>query len=532
MNFKQAQVCILMIIQSLAGQIRTRTIITEIELQNYKMNGVIIQFFHWYHDGNLWNEFVEKCSYLKSLGCTAVWFPPATKCVLGKEGRGYDVYDLYDLGEFNQKGGIPTRYGTKSEYLHAIDKAHELGMSVYADIVMNHRMGGDEMETVTVHQVKDENRNDMIGEPFIAKAFTKFVFPERNGKYSDFIWDHTCFNGVDYIWKDDEELKGIFRIHNEYGTKWNETVSHEFGNYDYLMGVNVDYHNPYVVKEMKSWIKWYLQTTHADGLRLDAVKHISVDFLQEWITYVKTELNPDCYILGEFWKDEAEKIAHFSDQIKEMISCFDVPLHYNFFTASQQGREYDLTQILKGSFLEKKPVFSVSFVENHDTQQLQSLESTVLDWFKPLAYAVILLMEKAYPCVFYPDLFGVEYMDVKDDQEIKVIMPKVEVLPQLLEARQLFAYGEQINYFDHPNCIAWVRKGNADHAGCIVIISNSEEGYKEIDLGKENANSVYIDYMRNRDEKICTDDNGKARLTVDAQSVSVWIKVQCQSTVE
>lgn len=75
------------------------------------------------------------------MGFSAVWFPPATKCVLGVEGRGYDVYDHYDLGEFNQKGSIATRYGTREEYIRAIEKAHELGMSVYADIVLNHRMG-------------------------------------------------------------------------------------------------------------------------------------------------------------------------------------------------------------------------------------------------------------------------------------------------------------------------------------------------------------------------------------------------------
>lgn len=490
------------------------------------MNGIIIQFFHWYHEGNLWNEFTEKCSYLKSLGFTAVWFPPATKCVLGKEGRGYDVYDSYDLGEFNQKGGIPTRYGTKNEYLHAIDKAHETGLSVYADIVMNHRMGGDETETVTVQQVKEENRNETIGEPFRAKAFTKFIFPGRKGKYSDFIWDYTCFNGIDHIRKNDEELKGIFRIQNEYAADWNQTVSREFGNYDYLMGANVEYRNPHVVSEMKNWIKWYLETTRADGLRLDAVKHISVDFLQEWITYVKMELKPDCYILGEFWKDEPEKISHFSDQLKDMISCFDVPLHYNFFSASKQGRDYDLSQILKGSFLEKKPVFSVSFVENHDTQQLQSLESAVEDWFKPLAYAVILLMEEAYPCVFYPDLFGAEYTDVKEDEEIKIVMPKVEVLPIILKARQQYAYGQQISYFDYPNCIAWVRKGDAEHSGCIVILSNSEEGYKDIDFGKENADSVYKDFTEQRKEEIRTDENGKARLTVNPRSVSIWVKIE------
>ena len=37
---------------------------------------------------------------------------------------GYGVYDLYDLGEFDQKGTIPTKYGTKQEYLDAVSYTH------------------------------------------------------------------------------------------------------------------------------------------------------------------------------------------------------------------------------------------------------------------------------------------------------------------------------------------------------------------------------------------------------------------------
>ncbi|MBT2620100.1 alpha-amylase [Chryseobacterium sp. ISL-6] len=489
------------------------------------MNGIIIQFFHWYHTGNLWNEFMGKCEYLKDMGFTAVWFPPAVKCASGIDGRGYDVYDPYDLGEFNQKGSIHTRYGTKDEYLQAIDKAHKYDMSVYADIVLNHRMGGDDSEIITIHQVNDESRNEKISGSFIANAYTKFNFYERKGKYSNFIWDFNCFSGIDNVIKDNENIKGIFKIHNEYGTEWNQSVSHQLGNYDYLMGADIEYRNPYVVREMKNWIKWYLDTTHVDGLRLDALKHIPVDFLKEWITYIKKELKPDCYILGEYWKEEAGKITDFSDKIEDMLSCFDVPLHYNFFTASNQGKDYDLSQILKGSFLKEKPIFSVSFVENHDTQQLQALESTVQDWFKPIAYAIILLSENAYPCVFYPDLFGAEYSDVKDKQKIEIIIPKIEILPKLLKARQQFAYGEQINYFDHPNCIAWIRKGNYEHDGCIVIISNSGQGYKVIELGKENAHTRYMDFTGLKQNEIVTDENGKGRFEVNSRSVSIWIKL-------
>jgi alpha-amylase len=47
------------------------------------------------------------------LGITSVWFPPAYKGTNGGYSTGYDAYDLYDLGEFDQKGTIPTKYGTK-----------------------------------------------------------------------------------------------------------------------------------------------------------------------------------------------------------------------------------------------------------------------------------------------------------------------------------------------------------------------------------------------------------------------------------
>ena len=38
-----------------------------------------------------------------------------------------------------------------------------------------------------------------------------------------------------------------------------------------------------------------------------------------------------------------------------------------------------------------EPTKAVTFVENHDTQEGQALQSAVLNWFKPSAYAVTLL---------------------------------------------------------------------------------------------------------------------------------------------
>lgn len=48
----------------------------------------------------------------------------------------------------------------------------------------------------------------------------------------------------------------------------------------------------------------------------------------------------------------------------------------------------------------------MTLVANHDTQPLQALEAPVEAWFKPLAYALILLRENGVPSVFYPDLLA------------------------------------------------------------------------------------------------------------------------------
>ena len=57
----------------------------------------------------------------------------------------------------------------------------------------------------------------------------------------------------------------------------------------------------------------------------------------------------------------------------------------NLFEASKAGADYDLTTIFDDSLAQINPDRAVTFVENHDTQRGQALESTVEEWFKPAA---------------------------------------------------------------------------------------------------------------------------------------------------
>lgn len=116
------------------------------------------------------------------------------------------------------------------------------------DIVLNHRMGSDESETARVQTINDGDRNQKTSDYFDAKVWTKFTFPGRNGKYSDFQWDKDDFTGTDY--DANTNRKDIIQFE---GKEWSDNVSHERGNFDYIMGADVDFSVPEVVAELYRW---------------------------------------------------------------------------------------------------------------------------------------------------------------------------------------------------------------------------------------------------------------------------------------
>ena len=231
----------------------------------------------------------ERAPELSKAGIDAVWIPPVTKAT-SAEDNGYGVYDLYDLGEFDQKGTVRTKYGTKQELIDAIAACHKNGIAVYVDLVMNHKAGADETERFRVVQVDEMDRTKDISKPFEIEGWTKFTFSGRGDQYSSFQWNFTHFNGTDY----DEVSKrsGIFRIVGE-NKSWSDNVDNEFGNYDYLMFANIDYSHPDVRKEMLAWGKWLVDTLQCSGFRLDAIKHINHDFIKEFATAMKKKRGDD-----------------------------------------------------------------------------------------------------------------------------------------------------------------------------------------------------------------------------------------------
>ena len=487
------------------------------------MNGTMIQFFHWYTPGDsfLWNHVKDSANYLSDLGITAVWLPPAYKASAGGNSVGYDPYDLFDLGEFDQKATIPTKYGSKEEYLEAINSLKEKNIQVIVDIVLNHKAGGDELENFQVVKVDENNREKVISDVFEIQSYTKFTFPGRGDTYSNFKWDFTCFSGVDYA----EGLdKAIYQIFNDFGDGWDNIVDNEKGNYDYLMYNDIEHRNPFVREELNHWGQWYHEQTNFEGVRLDAVKHISPDFYKEWLHNLRSNTGKDIFAVGEYWAPgDLPLLEAYINATEGCMSLFDSSLHHQLHNASKNP-DFDLREIFNDTLVASQPDKAVTVADNHDTQPLQALEAPVETWFKPIAYALILLRKDGYPCVFYPDLFGASYKDYgKDGNEHEIFLDKVDAIEPLLKARKDYAYGNQKDYFDDPHCIGWIREGNEEHAGCAVLLSNKDANHKAMEVGQLYAGKTFYDFTGHLEEKVSIDENGWGDFLCPPGNVSVWI---------
>ncbi len=476
-------------------------------------NGTMIQYFEWNlpNEGSFWKQLKDDAAHLAELGISAVWIPPACKCT-GQDDVGYGVYDLYDLGEFDQKGSVRTKYGTKEELLEAIDALHEKGISVYLDAVMNHKAGADFTECFMAQEVAEDNRHENVSEPYEIEGWTGFNFPGRKGRYSDFTWCWHHFSGTD---KDERSgREGIFRIIGE-GKGWSGGVDEENGNYDYLMFANIDFHHPEVVEEMKRWGRWVSRELNLDGMRLDAIKHINDDFIRDFLAAVREERGADFYAVGEYWHQDLDALGAYLREERYKVDLFDVPLHFNMHQASQQGRDYNLSSLLDGSLVKSYPALAVTFVDNHDSQPGSSLESGIEDWFKPSAYALILLMKEGYPCIFYGDYYGTGGEDA----------PHRGLLDTLLRIRKELAFGEQKEYFDHPNTVGFTRTGDGEHphSGVAVLISNGEDGSKRMEVGTNHAGEEWVEGTGNIEGSVTIGDDGWADFPVRGGHVAVWI---------
>jgi alpha-amylase len=472
-------------------------------------NGTMMQYFHWDlpADGTLWNQVAREAANLAATGITALWLPPPSKGTNGSD-VGYGPYDLWDLGEFDQKGSVRTKYGTRAELEAAVQAAHAAGLQVYIDVVFNHKGGADASERTRGTPVNPDNRNQTVGNEREIETWTVFNFPGRGDQYSNLKWHWWHFDAVDY----DQITGSIGTIYRLRDKAFDTPVSKEFGNYDYLLFDDIDMDSDEARADLRAWGEWIVRTLDVDGFRFDAAKHIRFFFFNEWLDFVRGQfLNKEFFSVGEHFTGDLATLNVFLEKTGRRMSLFDFPLFFNLRAVSHGKGNFDMRNLVSNTLVAQNPMQAVTFVNNHDV--FRNADDSVADWFKPLAYAFILLREQGYPCLFYGD-----YYDVPGHSSQR------EVLDRLMAARRDHAYGAQTDHFDHENVVGWTRLGDADHPKAMaVVMSDGPGGSKNMFVDRRNAK--FRDATGTIADAITSDSNGNGVFRCDGGSVSVWVEV-------
>jgi alpha-amylase len=293
--------------------------------------GVLMQAFYWdcpRLDGKefaWWNFVATHLDALHDAGFTALWLPPASKGAnIGGMSMGYDVYDYYDLGKYDQKGSVKSWFGSEEELRALIRAAHGRGMKVYADLDLNHNNGADPQEYNPILQ---------------KERWTRFT-PLSN----TFTRDWTCFNPSPY-----RELDDV-----------------AFGDMPDLCHIN-----PRVSTGILNHAKWMIEEIGFDGFRYDFVKGFGA-----WIvraihdrSYTREGQPVEIFGVGECWAGD-EFIDSWLDSVNSWaahrVGAFDFPLRYRLKDLCDTYGFSLRTLACGGVLAKERPFEAVTFVDNHD----------------------------------------------------------------------------------------------------------------------------------------------------------------------
>ncbi|HEY4281901.1 MAG TPA: alpha-amylase family glycosyl hydrolase [Chthoniobacterales bacterium] len=259
-----------------------------------------------------WNEIALKMPELAEAGYDSLWLPPPTK---GSGGLsvGYDLWDRFDLGSKDQRGSVRTRYGTEADLIRMVEVAHRFGIRVYFDNVMNHNAfdvpGYDANTPIDIYPglVPEDFHLRITQEGFyrkwdnIANWNDSWQIQHRN--FSDLIdlaqepgninenfglTEGSTFPKISFVRQANNPEYYCFDANGNYvgfGGLLNLapnplpqgfTTAHDWAvNY---INTHPSAYSENVQDFLNRSVRWLVDRTKADGLRLDAVKHVRYDF--------------------------------------------------------------------------------------------------------------------------------------------------------------------------------------------------------------------------------------------------------------
>ena len=349
-------------------------------------SGVYYEIFvhSWYDTngdgiGDL-NGVTAKLDYLQSLGVSGIWLMPINP---SPSYHGYDVTD-YEA--------INPQYGTMADFERLLSEAHKRGIKVIIDLVINH--------TSNEH-------------PWFRTA--------QDPHDPHHAWYSWATPGTDLA------------AHSAAGDKaWQALPDgrHYLGIFSPGMP-DLDYDNPAVRQAMVD-VGRFWSRKGVDGFRLDAARHIYLDFKSQegdravidknlawWQQFMRgvRQVNPAAYVVGEVTESTPEALAPWFGMLS---AVFDFPLATRLIDAARSGEAGDLATFLQqaqGAFdaAAGKTGVDAPFLSNHDQNRVMSqLDGQA----GPMRVAAAMLLTlPGHPYVYYGEELGMR--GIKPDPDLR-----------------------------------------------------------------------------------------------------------------
>ncbi|MEY9838900.1 maltose alpha-D-glucosyltransferase [Streptacidiphilus sp. EB103A] len=292
----------------------------------------------------------SKLDYLQWLGVDCLWLPPFFASPL-RDG-GYDVADYT---------AVLPEFGDLADFVEFVDSAHQRGMRVVIDFVMNH--------TSDQHPWFQASRND------------------PDGPYGDYyMWadDDKAYADARVIFVDTETSNWTFDpVRKQYF--WHRFFSHQ---------PDLNFENPAVQEEILAALRFWLDLG-IDGYRLDAVPYLyaeegtnseNLPRTHEFLKRVRAEIDasyPDTVLLAEANQWPEDVVDYFGDYSKGGDEChmaFHFPVMPRIFMAVRRESRYPVAEILaKTPKIPDNCQWGI-FLRNHDELTLEMVTDEERDY--------------------------------------------------------------------------------------------------------------------------------------------------------
>lgn len=310
---------------------------------------MVKSFFDSSNDG--FGDFVgltEKLDYIRDLGVDCIWLTPIYPSPLRDDG--------YDISDFTS---IFPDYGTVNDFQAFTDAAHERGIRVIADLVMNH--------TSDQHAWFQEARSD-----------------PNSPKRDYYVWtdDPAKYDGVRIIFTDTETSNWTYdTVAGQYF--WHRFFSHQ---------PDLNYDNPAVHEEMFNVTRFWMNLG-LDGFRCDAVPYLyeregticenlpeTHQFLRDLRKMVDTEF-PGAILLAEANQWPADVVEYFgTDEAPEFQMAFHFPLMPRMYMAVRQESRTPIVEIMANTpDISDRNQWAI-FLRNHDELTLEMVTDEERDY--------------------------------------------------------------------------------------------------------------------------------------------------------